>query len=82
MPELPAHLSLGACGSTQSAAQFPSRDELKKLAERLAAEQAQQGDRAGRGRRGHLQYQAKGDPWRRYIVYFDAADRADIVAMR
>jgi hypothetical protein len=28
------------------------------------------------------QVQAKGDPWRRFVVYFVAADRADVLAMR
>ena len=28
------------------------------------------------------QYQAKGDPWRRFIVYFVAAERADVLAVR
>jgi len=27
-------------------------------------------------------HQAKGDPWQRYVVYFVASDRIDVVAMR
>ena len=37
-------LALDACGSTQSASQFPSRDELRKLAERPAVNQVQPGN--------------------------------------
>ena len=28
------------------------------------------------------QVQAKGDPWQRFIVYFVAVDRADVLAVR